>query len=64
MRISVDRERCEGHGMCAQQAPEVFTLDENAELTYWFEDAEVPDEHQAATHSAVNICPVAALRAL
>lgn len=62
MKMSVDRERCEGHGMCAQQAPEVFTLDEHAELTYHFEDAEVPDEHQAAAHAAVNTCPVAALR--
>lgn len=40
----------------------MFTVDENAELTYRFEGAEVPDEHQAAARAAVNTCPVAALR--
>ena len=64
MKISVDYERCEGHGQCAAQAPDVFSLDDNAELTYEFEGAEVPDEHVAATRAAVDSCPVAALRAL
>lgn len=64
MKISVDHARCEGHGLCADQAPGVFSLDDNAELTYHFEGAEVPEEHQPASHAAVNACPVAALRAL
>ncbi|NUP21164.1 MAG: ferredoxin [Streptomyces sp.] len=64
MKISVDYTRCEGHGLCADQASGVFSLDDDAELTYHFEGAEVPEEHQAASHAAVNACPVAALRVL
>ncbi|MPY55995.1 ferredoxin [Streptomyces spongiae] len=62
MKISVDYARCEGHGLCADQAPDVFSLDDDAELTYHFEDLEVPDEHTPAARAAVNVCPVAALR--
>ncbi|MET7451612.1 ferredoxin [Streptomyces sp. NPDC005574] len=64
MRISVDHARCEGHGLCANQAPHVFGLDDDAEPTYRFDGADVPDEHQSAARTAVNVCPVAALRVL
>ncbi|WP_405728791.1 ferredoxin [Streptomyces sp. NBC_00028] len=64
MKISVDYPRCEGHGLCADQAPDTFSLDEDAELTYHFEGREVPDEHQLDARAAVNACPVAALRVL
>ncbi|NUP23959.1 MAG: ferredoxin [Streptomyces sp.] len=64
MKISVDYTRCEGHGLCADQAAGVFSLDDDAGLTYHFEGAEVPEEHQRASHAAVNACPVAALRVL
>ncbi|MFF7260439.1 ferredoxin [Streptomyces sp. NPDC008159] len=64
MKISVDHPRCEGHGLCADQAPDIFSLDDDAELTYHFEGTEVPDEHQPAAWAAVNACPVAALRVL
>lgn len=64
MRISVDYDRCEGHGLCTQQAPAVFSLDDNAELTHQFEGAEVPVDQVAAVLAAVDACPVAALRAL
>ncbi|WP_433754399.1 ferredoxin [Nocardia sp. CA-135398] len=62
MKISVDYPRCEGHGLCAAQAPEVFSLDDNAELIYQFDGAEVPGDLVTATRAAVGSCPVAALR--
>ncbi|WP_406432401.1 ferredoxin [Streptomyces sp. NBC_00631] len=62
MKISVDYARCEGHGLCADQAPHVFSLDGEAELIYRFDGADVPDEHRSAARTAVNVCPVAALR--
>jgi ferredoxin len=36
MRITVDRNACEGHGQCAAVAPDLFQLDDGAEphLTY------------------------------
>jgi ferredoxin len=64
MKVSVDYARCEGHGLCADQAPDVFSLYDDDELTHHFEGAEIPDEHRAASYAAVNACPVAALRAL
>jgi ferredoxin len=64
MKISVDYPRCEGHGLCADQAPDVFILDDDAELTYRFEGTVVPDESRPAARAAVNACPVAALRVL
>ncbi|WP_063043131.1 ferredoxin [Nocardia pseudovaccinii] len=62
MKISVDYPRCEGHGLCAAQAPEVFSLDDNAELIYRFDGAEVPGDLVTAARTAVDSCPVAALR--
>ncbi|MFE6620024.1 ferredoxin [Streptomyces sp. NPDC057740] len=64
MKISVDHPRCEGHGLCADQAPGIFSLDDGTELIYHFEGTEVPDEHRLAARAAVNACPVAALRVL
>jgi ferredoxin len=30
MRIAADRDRCEGHGLCVDTAPEVYDLDDDA----------------------------------
>lgn len=62
MRIQVDHERCEGHGLCEAQAPALFSLDDDDELTYHAEDAEVPQEEQERARLAIASCPVAALR--
>ncbi|MEV4233916.1 MULTISPECIES: ferredoxin [unclassified Nocardia] len=62
MKISIDYSRCEGHGLCAVQAPEIFSLGDNAELIYRFDGAEVPGDLVTAARTAVDSCPVAALR--
>ncbi|MBY6365091.1 ferredoxin [Rhodococcoides corynebacterioides] len=62
MRVDVDWDRCEGHGMCAEVAPDVFSLDDEGELHHAFDGADVPDEHVAGARAAVGVCPVAALR--
>ncbi|KDN75577.1 3Fe-4S ferredoxin [Streptomyces olindensis] len=59
-RIVVDVERCEGHGLCEQTAPEVFRLDDDGELHLTHE--EVAPERESAVAAAVRVCPVAALR--
>jgi ferredoxin len=64
VRISVDHDRCEGHGLCAGQAPAVFDLDDDAQVVYRFEGQTVPLEHCAVARAAVDVCPVAALREL
>lgn len=62
MRIVADYDRCEGHGLCVDQAPDVFDLDDEGDLVHHFDGAEVPTEHEAAGRSAIDSCPVAALR--
>ncbi|MFJ9626931.1 ferredoxin [Streptomyces sp. NPDC101175] len=63
MRITIDRDRCEGHGLCAVQAPAVLDLNDDAEPVYAFGGSGVPAEHLSAARAAVRSCPVAALSA-
>lgn len=62
MKIDVDYDRCEGHGLCTEQAPDLFSLDDEAELTYSAEGSEVSAEQHARARAAIASCPVAALR--
>jgi ferredoxin len=57
--VNVDWNRCEGHGLCADAAPEVFHLDDGGELHVMFED--VPEESVRQVEEAVRRCPLAAL---
>ena len=59
-RIEVDRTRCEGHGLCAQTAPELLRLDEIGELV--INGDELAAEALDRARAAVRACPVAALR--
>ena len=63
MRIILDYRRCEGHGLCAEAAPQLMHLDDKGELVL---DVELIDEaDQAAVEAAkaaVRVCPVAALK--
>lgn len=60
MKIIVDHERCEGHGLCEASAPEVYQLDDEGELHLLVE--EVPDRLEDAASAGAWACPVAALR--
>jgi ferredoxin len=62
VQIAVDYERCEGHGLCEEQAPEVFALDDAGDLDYRFDGQDVPAELAAAAARATGVCPVAALK--
>jgi ferredoxin len=64
MKIHVDYARCEGHGLCADQAPTLFSLNDDAELSYHSEGADVPAEEQSRARAAIASCPVAALKVL
>lgn len=63
MKIHVDFDRCEGHGICVDQAASLFSLDDNGELVDQLGGADVPTELVANANAAVAGCPVAALRA-
>lgn len=59
-RLSVDRERCVGAGMCALTAPAVFDQDDEEGLVVLRRPAPAP-EHQAAARLAVGLCPAGAI---
>lgn len=60
MKITVDRKKCTGLGICESLAPEVFEVDEDGDLTVLTE--EVSDEDLAGVREAIAGCPTEALR--
>jgi len=59
MRIQVDRDKCEGLGMCEAMAHEYFALDDDDTMTVL--DEAVPEADRSKVHAAVEACPVLAL---
>ena len=59
MRIVVDRDLCQGHAACEGEAPEVFSVSKQGELTIL--EPEPPEELRAAVELAVKYCPTHAL---
>ena len=63
MKITVDRVKCEGHGLCEEAAPQLMHLDDDAELVIDVEDVTEQADIEAA-QAAARVCPVAALSLL
>ena len=59
MRVRLDRELCDGNGICAVEAPAFFELDDDDELIVLREDFG-PDEATTVA-LAVRGCPKHAL---
>ena len=60
MRVTVDLDLCQGHGVCESEAPIVFELAKNQKVTIL--DA-TPDEGlRTEVMAAVRYCPTSALR--
>jgi ferredoxin len=60
VKIIADRERCEGHGLCADTAPDVYDLDDDAVVVVLHEA--VPPALERKAEAGARVCPVAALR--
>ena len=58
-RIVVDRDLCQGHGVCESEAPAVFEVSKAGELTVLHEAP--PDAERSAVEAAVKYCPTHAL---
>ncbi|MFI6047320.1 ferredoxin [Nocardia sp. NPDC051321] len=58
MRISADRERCVGSGMCALIAPDIFDQDDDG--TVLLLDPQ-PQQQHSAVREALDSCPARAL---
>jgi ferredoxin len=60
MRVALDPDLCQGHGVCESEAPTVFLLAKNPTVTI-LEDH--PDEAlRSQVEAAVRFCPTSALR--
>ncbi len=60
MRVKVDWDLCQGHAVCASEAPEVFALDkESSQVRVLMECP--PEEVRARVAAAVKYCPTRAL---
>ena len=59
MKLSVDADRCRGHGMCLTLCPEVFRLTDDGYAVA--EPQEVPPSLQHAATDAVANCPERAI---
>ncbi len=60
MRIEVDRDKCEGLGMCESMAHEYFEVDDDDVMQILEENP--PESDRDKVDSAVQSCPVLALR--
>lgn len=60
MKVTLRADRCELHGECMVAAPEVFTIDDDAEVVTILDPE--PGEHlRPAIEEAVMMCPLAAI---
>ena len=59
MKITVDRDVCEGLGMCEAMASDYFELDDDDEMQIL--DDSPPASDRAHVHAAVQACLVLAL---
>ncbi len=57
--ISVDRDLCQGHGVCESEAPSVFEV--GSDHTVVVLDQHPEDSSRAAIEAAVRFCPTSAL---
>ena len=60
MKVTVDRDRCAGNGVCESIAPAVFQLDDSGILTL-LHDTAVDETEKAKMTEAVRSCPALAL---
>jgi sterol 14-demethylase len=59
MRIVVDRGLCQGHGVCESEAPTVFSVSKQGELTVV--DETPSEDLRKQVEAAVKFCPTHAL---
>jgi ferredoxin len=59
VKILVDRDKCEGLGMCEAMAHEFFEVDDDDTMTVL--DESPAESDRSKVHAAVEACPVLAL---
>ena len=59
MKVVVNFDLCESHGLCTQSASEIFAIDDQGFLDVKQEDP--PEELRAKLEQAVRECPTGAI---
>lgn len=60
MKVTVDKDRCVGHGICEMKAADVFAVGDDGISQVLFD--EIPEDHHETVAQAVASCPSQALR--
>ncbi len=60
MKVTVDEDKCAGHGMCLTMCPEVFELNEDGWAVA--DPEEVPAGLESSARDAIANCPERAIR--
>jgi ferredoxin len=60
-RVELDLDLCQGHAVCEDEAPEVFSVDDNDHVT--LKMTELPDDPEllARVETACTYCPTRAI---
>ena len=59
MRVVVDRDLCQGHGVCESEAPDVFEVGKDHQVIV--QEESPPADRRAELEDAVRFCPTHAL---
>ena len=60
MKLTIDANICQGHGLCYSLAPEFFDCDDSGYASV--RNPEVDKTEEASVRRAVNACPELAIR--
>ena len=58
VRITVDRDKCQGYAQCEFEAPDLFHLDETSTSV---PAADVDESRRADAERAADVCPMQAI---
>jgi len=59
MKVRIDFDLCQGHGVCMNEAPEVFQVGKDGQVTLLLE--EPPEVLRAKVANALRYCPTGAI---
>jgi ferredoxin len=60
MKVEADLDLCQGHAMCAMEAPDVFAVAKHGDVEILLDP--VPEDLRGDVEAAVKYCPTQALR--
>jgi len=60
VRVRIDLDLCQGHGTCAAEAPEVFSVDEKESKVILLQERPL-EALRAQVKAAVKYCPTRAI---